>query len=298
VDNETIESAMQWILEQLQIEPRVEHYDRKISVTLNGLRILLGKTKYRTVFVKEGGLKALIKISQYEETLNFQRLYESGYCLWLLSFAEEAKEQMTDPKLIHNLCHIAKRITKDKVVRVTIATLKNLIGVDKNNELMISYGLHKTVQHLQTKKWGDEDIEGDLTALEKELSEGVDLLSSWSRYHNEVLSRKLEWSPSHKSERFWSENFLKFEENDYQTLRILQEILLKSNEKKCLAVACFDIGQFIRFHPRGKLITQHLDIKTPLMKLLTGHADEEVKKEALSALQKLMIQNWEYIPQQ
>ena len=47
---------------------------------------------------------------------------------------------------------------------------------------MISYGLVKTVQLLQTKKWGDEDIEKDLEELDKELSHGVDLLTSWNRY--------------------------------------------------------------------------------------------------------------------
>jgi len=238
----------------------------------------------------------LIKISQYEESsLNFQRLYESCYCLWLLSFNEEAKEQMTDPKMIHNLCHVSKRIQKDKVVRVAVATLHNLIGVGKNNELMISYGLHKSVQALLAKKWGDEDIENDLKELEQSLSDGVDLLSSWSRYFNEILSRKLEWSPSHKSDRFWTENFLRFEESNHQALRILQEILQKSSDKKILAVACFDVGQFARFHPRGKQIIQQLEIKAPLMKLLTGNPDEEVRKEALNALQKLMIQNWEYL---
>jgi len=277
------------------MKKKTEQYDRKISITLSGLRILLAKSKYRTVFVKEGGLKPLIKISLYDELLNFQRLYESGYCLWLLSFNTEAKEQMIDPKLIHNLCHVAKRIQKEKVVRVAIATLRNLIGVGKNNELMISYGLHKTVQMLLAKKWGDEDIESDLTELEKALAEGVDMLSSWSRYFNEVLSRKLEWSPSHKSDRFWTENFLRFEENNFQALLILQEILQKSTDKKILAIACWDIGQFTRFHPRGKQIVQQLDIKAPLMKLLTGHGDEDVRKEALNALQKLMVQNWEYL---
>jgi len=211
--------------------------------------------------------------------LNFQRLYESGYCLWLLSFNEEAKQQMVDPKMIHNLCHISKRIQKEKVVRVAIATLKNLIGVSKNNELMISYGLPKTVQLLQSKKWGDEDLEKDLEELDKELRDGVDQLSSWSRYYNELQSRKLDWSPSHKSDRFWTENFMRFEDNDFKALRILQE-LLKSNDKKILTITCYDVGQFTRFHPRGKQIIQQLEIKTLLMKLLT-HLDEDVKRERL-----------------
>jgi len=293
VETETVELAMQWFLEQLQIDSKDANYDRKISITLNGLRVMLSKSKYRSVFIKENGLAPLIKISQFEEPLNFQSLYESSYCLWLLSFNEEAKQQMVDPKLVHNLCHISKRVQKEKVIRVAVATLKNLIGVGKNNELMISYGLPKTVQQLQTKKWGDEDIEKDLEELDKELRDGVDQLSSWSRYYNELQSRKLEWSPSHKSDRFWQENFLRFEDNDFKALRILYE-LLKANDKKILTIACYDVGQFTRFHPRGKQIIQQLDVKTLLMKLLS-HLDEDVRREALTALQKLMVQNWEYL---
>jgi len=294
VEDDTIEPVLHWFLEQLEASED-QHFDRKVSIVLNGLRIFLSKTKYRSKFVSEGGLKPLSKVSLYDETsLNFQRLYESLYCLWMLSFNDDAKHLMTDPKMIHNLCHIARRIQKDKVVRVSIATLRNLVGVAKNNELMISYGLPKTVQQLQSKKWGDEDIEKDLEELNTQLSEGVDLLSSWNRYFNEVQSRKLDWSPSHKSDRFWTENFLRFEENDNHCLQILLEILSLSKDKKVLAIACFDIGQFTRFHPRGKQIVQTLDIKVPLMKLL-AHPDDEVRKEALNALQKLMITNWEYL---
>jgi len=297
VDSETIEQAMQWFLEQLRMDSREDEYDRKLSVSLSGLRILLAKNKYRQIFVKEGGLPHLVRVSLFDNVLNFQRLYESGYCLWLLSFNDDAKRHMTDPKMIHNMCHIAKRVQKEKVVRIAVATLRNLIGVGKNNELMISYGLPKTVDNLRTKKWGDEDIEKDLEELYKALIDGVDLLSSWTQYYNELQSRKLEWSPSHKSDRFWTENCMRFEDNDNKSLKILQEILAqKGTDRKILAIACFDIGQFTRFHPRGKQIIQSLDVKTQMMKLLTSHdLDEEVRKEALIALQKLMVQNWEYL---
>jgi len=279
------------------MDSKEDEYDRKLSATLSGLRILLTKNKFRQIFVKEGGLPHLVRVSYFDNILNFQRLYESGYCLWLLSFNDEAKKHMTDPKMIHNMCHIAKRVQKEKVVRMALATLTNLIGVGKNNELMISYNLPKTVEILRTKKWGDEDIEKDLEELQKALEDGVDQLSSWTQYYNELQSRKLEWSPSHKSERFWTENFMRFEDEKDKPLRILQEILSqRATDKKILAIACYDIGQFSRFHPRGRQIIQALDVKTQMMKLLTGNeVDEEVRREALTALQKIMVQNWEYL---
>lgn len=45
-------------------------------------------------------------------------------------------------------------------------------------------------------------------------------------YRNEVLSYKLEWSPPHKSPKFWTENCFRFEEADNLLLRTLKGISL------------------------------------------------------------------------
>lgn len=83
-------------------------------------------------------------------------------------------------------------------------------------------------------------------------------------------------------------------------------------------MACYDIGEFVRFHPRGKKynlslfpeqpffsdgllliplsrsLIQALDAKVPIMNLMT-HPDPAVQKEALLCVQKLMVHNWEYL---
>jgi hypothetical protein len=62
------------------------------------------------------------------------------------------------------------------------------------------------------KKWGDEDIEGDLQVLQDTLEKKVNDLSSFDMYKNELLSKKLDWSsPPHRSEKFWRQNVLRFE---------------------------------------------------------------------------------------
>jgi hypothetical protein len=43
-------------------------------------------------------------------------------------------------------------------------------------------------------------------------------------------------------------------------------------------------------------ILQHIGAKVPIMSLL-AHGNDEVQKEALLALQKLMVTNWEYLRQ-
>jgi len=96
-----------------------------------------------------------------------------------------------------------------------LATLRNLCGVGKNNEFMISYGLTTSLALLKQKRWGDEEMENDIKEIEELLEKNVADLTSWDRYKNEVLANRLVWSPPHKSPKFWQENYLKFEEEDF-----------------------------------------------------------------------------------
>jgi len=75
----------------------------------------------------------------------------------------------------------------------------------------------------------------------------------------------------------------------------LAEILNSSTNPLYLSIACYDIGEFVRFHPRGKIVIQNLrDCKSKIMLLMTN-ADTEVQKQALLCVQKLMVHNWEYL---
>jgi len=239
---------------------------------------------------------------------NYQQIYESVFLLWCLSFNDEVQQRLTEPKLLYNLCHILRRCNKVKVIRISLSVLRNLLGVSKNNELMLSYGMMSSLALLKQKRWGDEELEANIKHIEETLEKkNVDDLTSWDKYRNEVLASQLEWSPPHKSVKFWQENHLKFEEDDYLLLRKLREILENNQDMKVLCIACWDIGEFVRVHPHGKLISKTLDLKTPVMKILTeteknrdpGQNDDEdaqkLAKEALTALQKLMITNWEYL---
>lgn len=80
------------------------------------------------------------------------------------------------------------------------------------------------------------------------------------------------------------------------------------------SVACWDLGEFARLHPRGRMleekknflsfflkilffifsILQQIGVKYPLMELM-DHKDSEVRKQALLAVQKLLVTHWEYL---
>ena len=44
---------------------------------------------------------------------------------------------------------------------------------------------------------------------------------------------------------------MKFQQNDFQLIKKLREIL-QGRDDKNIAVACYDLGEFCRFYPRGR----------------------------------------------
>merc|ERR1712184_70492 len=113
----------------------------------------------------------------------------------------------------------------------------------------------------------------------------------------EVKSGRLEWSPVHRSEKFWRENAHHLNDRNYELLKILIQLLETSKDHLVLSVACYDLGEYVRHYGRGKHVLEQLGGKTLVMGLLT-HPDPNVRYEALLAVQKLMVHNWEYLGRQ
>lgn len=112
-------------------------------------------------------------------------------------------------------------------------------------------------------------------------------------YKKELMSGKLEWTPSHTSDSFWKDNYKAFEANGQEAAKKLVE-LLQSEDVQILAIACNDTAQLIKHHPDGRrLMTQH-GAKLPAMQALK-HPDPIVQKHALGCVQRLMVINWEYL---
>ncbi|CAI6009933.1 unnamed protein product [Closterium sp. NIES-65] len=74
----------------------------------------------------------------------------------------------------------------------------------------------------------------------------------------------------------------------HQVLRALVALLDTSHEAKTLAVACHDLGQFITYHPAGRGVAHDMKGKERVLRLL-DHADPDVRKQALLAVQKLLL---------
>jgi len=256
----------------------------------------LRRDSFRPLFAEQNGTAFLALI--LERNMGKQQLlYQTIYCLWILTFNEKiAAKVHREEGLILRIVEIIRKKAKIKIRRIALATLKNILGKSKaNNQQMIEAGFPRVLRYLNQQKWGDEDIDNDLKILTETLETEVDEMTSFDIYRKEIHSGNLQWSPVHKSEKFWKENIGRFEENNFEVISVLVNILKESKDPLQLSVACYDLGEFVRLHPRGRREISDKDGKKVIMMLMT-HANEEVQKYALLCVQKMFVNNWEYLP--
>ncbi|KAK9188267.1 hypothetical protein WN944_019668 [Citrus x changshan-huyou] len=170
-------------------------------------------------------------------------------------------EYLATTRTLPRLIDVVKSSTKEKVVRVVVLILRNLLPKGNFAAEMIDLGLPQVVQSLKAQAWSDEDLLEGLNQLEEGLKDNIKRLSSFDKYKQEVLLGHLDWSPMHKDPLFWRDNITNFEENDFQ---------------------------FIQYHSAGRVIVTDLKAKERVMKLM-NHENTEVTKSALLCIQKLFL---------
>ncbi|KAI0566098.1 V-ATPase subunit H [Gracilaria domingensis] len=228
-----------------------------------------------------------------------QVAYQAIFCLWLLSFVsqqdsssaamEAISDALEEAAVPRRLTHVLRDIWAEKVVRVSLATLRNMLNMSSTlRKEMVGAGLVNAIQSLCFRRWNDDDIRDDLSVVAEALQSELSSMSNFDVYRAEVLSGALEWTPAHTDDSFWEENAEKLERNKQEVLRCLVRLLQQSNEETVLAVACNDLAQFIKHNPRGRIIAQSLGVKGRLMELMvTGEG--EVRRYALNCVQVLLI---------
>ncbi|KAG4083626.1 ARM repeat-containing protein [Neocallimastix lanati (nom. inval.)] len=239
------------------------------------------------------GVSNIIKVLS-NNTTNSQLQYQLIFSIWLLTFEESICAVINKThNVIPVLIDIAKSAIKEKVVRVVLQAFRNMLEKAPSANMIPMLG-NKMVPFCETllgRKWSDSEITDDLTYLKEELGKNIQKLSTFDEYSTEVFSGKLEWSPPHKSEQFWKNNAERLNENNYELLRILTRLFSTSTDPVVLAVACNDLGQYVKYHPEGKKFIQDIGAKQHIMELMT-HEDPDVRYQALCATQKYMLHAW------
>lgn len=162
----------------------------------------------------------------------------------------------------------------------------------RHAEAALDAGLWKPLTSMRARRWADQELASDIETLSRALARSVRELSSFEKYKKEVYSGQLEWSPAHKSETFWHENVENFEDQDYRLIKTLK-LLAKNPNSKISSIACYDLGEFARVHPNGKDILEKTGAKDVLINLMSTSKTAEVQKQALFAVQKVVIRKYD-----
>ncbi|XP_018904009.1 V-type proton ATPase subunit H isoform X1 [Bemisia tabaci] len=297
LDSSDLHFYLNWLNEQLKLNGE---YMQSVG---RCLQVVLRHDEYRLAFIKVEGPSTLLKVLASRQ-VNFQIQYQLIFCLWLLTFNPKFAQKMNKLGVIPILADILSDSVKEKVTRIILAVFRNLIEKPEEPNIakehciaMVQSKVLKQLSILEQRKFDDEDIVEDVQFLNEKLQASVQDLSSFDEYATEVKCGRLEWSPVHRSAQFWRENAARLNERNYELLRCLVHLLDTSKDALVLSVASFDVGEYVRHYPRGKHVIEQLGGKQLVMQLLS-HEDPNVRYEALLAVQKLMVHNWEYLGRQ
>lgn len=271
-----------------------------IMRSIYALKEMLKSPLAQSLLVKQdAGLRNMLEMLSNHSS-NIQLLYEIHFCFWLLSFNAALMDQLPWNELIYRTVQTMRHVTKEKVLRVCCSTLRNLIQKEEYVNYMIGCKLPELMEKLMERilkdDKKDEDLVRDLKDIDNVLHTEVKRLSSFDMYKRELTSGHLKRGPVH-GEQFWRTNISRFEENNFNLIRMLVKLLDPEREEEEQEMACYDVGEFARFHQDGKFIITKLGGKIRLMELMSSHSIS-VAKQALLATQKLMVGSWEALQAQ
>ncbi|XP_066575812.1 V-type proton ATPase subunit H isoform X2 [Amia ocellicauda] len=288
-----------WIKTQLSSQFQSSQY---VQCVAGCLQLMLRVNEYRFAWVEADGVNCITAV--LNNKCGFQLQYQMIFCIWLLAFNPQMCEYLRRYNVVPALSDILQESVKEKVTRIILAAFRNLLEKSAERETRQEYALAmiqckvlKQLENLEQQKYDDEDISDDIKFLLEKLGESVQDLSSFDEYSSELKSGRLEWSPVHKSEKFWRENAVRLNEKNYELLKILTRLLEVSDDPQVIAVAAHDVGEYVRHYPRGKRVIEQLGGKQLVMNHM-HHEDQQVRYNALLAVQKLMVHNWEYLGKQ
>ncbi|PFH31809.1 putative vacuolar ATP synthase subunit 54kD [Besnoitia besnoiti] len=256
---------------------------------------LLKIDRYRPMIWHCRGFPELI-LRNLSLSLPASVLYKAMFCTWLLTFHDAFLPLLNDKGIVLAVCVVLKESRVEKVIRVGLGVLNNLLKCDSSVETIIEQNVAQVLALLEFEKWRDADMYDDIRVATSHLEQKIRQFNNFDRYCNELEKGKLTWSVLH-SEKFWRENVMAFENDEFKAIKKLVKLLDTSEDKTTLAVACYDLGEFARLHPAGKKVCQQLKVKDRVM-LFISHKDREVAGEALLCVQKLMLNNWQDVAEQ
>lgn len=279
---------MNWLLEQ-KLNPSVSLHAYTFA-----LMYLLKTNELAKEFVTQGGFEIFHRYLNNECIKNHQIAYNVICSLWIISYHQFAAVGFEEYRLeiIERVAKILDFFSKEKIVRIVLLLLDNLKHNEVCLEIMSDINAIQMITKLQNRHWVDKDINELLDKLFNHLDQNYKVFSSIEKFRKEVGKRSLRWGPVH-TEKFWQENFIYFHEKDnLDLIKILVE-LLEHNDDRTKSIACFDLGEFARFFPYGRQYLDTMNVKGKIIAMMQVQSSSaELKKEAITCYQKLLMTSW------
>jgi V-type H+-transporting ATPase subunit H len=272
--------------------------------------------------------QAMIILKKLGRNGNAQHIYEITFVIWTLSLGiGSGIDAFKSTGVVSTLVDLLSASPSRKVTRMAVAALRNLCATEDDAILteMLGLGLLKVVETAKQsfKLIEDAEVESDFKYVQEILTLNFRELSTFDRWAAEVRSGALKWGILH-TEKFWRENAKFVEGNDFALLKDLIALLEGSGKKDptesegfvdptAVCVALFDLGEFTRFYPNGRVVVSKLGGKDLVMQMLqrssTSHeadsgdspfdhpeqGNAEIEKHSLQCISKLMVTNWEFL---
>ena len=194
-----------------------------------------------------------------------------------------------DYEIIALYTQLLRLSPKEKITRLLLSTLYNLLGFNRNLLLLAASRarLPSLLQNLRGRHLTDPDLLEDLTNLQAMLDEYTKTQTTFDEYAAEVRSGHLHWSPPHREPTFWAENARRIiEESQGELIKKLAEILGKKweTDKQVLAVGCNDVGWLVKEVPEMRVRLEKAGLKARVMALMASERDESIRWESLRAV--------------
>mmetsp|Transcript_12013 Transcript_12013/g.28730 ORF Transcript_12013/g.28730 Transcript_12013/m.28730 type:complete len:531 (+) Transcript_12013:31-1623(+) len=332
-----LQALISWLTSRLQSS----HSTDSLSVVTPTLCVLGGCPLARVILDQQGGigytsrhlrLFCLPKEKQNQRKYNIptiQQVYEMCFCVWTMSFdllsqnnknnenesslssSSSMQQSFVRGGIIPALCQLLALAPREKVIRLCLATLRNLTLVEASssseqqhhyretylNEMVACHAPQCIEQLLGRTNWSDDsECLEDLLALQKALNRHTLTLTQWKVYQAELESGQLSWGILH-TEDFFRQHIRQMEgpKGDFEPVKKLLSLLMQNmhtDDDESLAICLFDIGEFIWQYPNGRAIAKRLGIREIVLQLL-DHPSTTVQTHALQCMSKLLIQhNW------
>jgi len=323
---EPLEALIVWIVSQLKSS--ASH--STVALAIPAMNAIMSTTETRHLFAKSNGIRYLVrqlktlvdgkKGAIVDEKKNSgsstaQQLYELTFSLLCMSYELDSSHAIRsdfskDGTAIVALTSLVAAAPREKCVRVSLSTLVNLSRCNADENAgpadskvldgssfltdMLACRLLKQINHLEDRQFTDPDLADDLAFLHRSLAENYKEMTRWDVYKTEVESGHLQWGSTH-TEAFFKENarMMEGKDSDFKIVKVLIA-LLASHDDEIASIACYDIGEFVRFYPNGRSIAINLGAKAVVMPLIE-HENIDLQRAALQCISKIMVQNWEYV---